>query len=287
MAPSTCKALANNTELTIAGTTTLSGTGNVTMSNNSANYITGGGTFTNAETIQGGGAIGNGNLTFVNNGTVDANQPTALTINANGGTTNTKTMEATAGGTLHLLDYTITNTGGTILATGAGSVVSLDAVSISGGTLTSSAGGILESVDTWNSNVPTLTGVTISAGSTLDIPNNDGLELGAGTITNKGTINLQSTSNNTELVIDGNVTLASTGKVIMSANPNNIITGTGTLTNQNTIEGEGNIGDGQIGMITRGRLKPMRRKPRSIPLLSTRARQVLLTTLALKKARFR
>ncbi|MGB8543007.1 MAG: hypothetical protein WCD49_15360 [Candidatus Acidiferrales bacterium] len=246
---------ANNTELTVAGSTTLSGTGNVTMSNNSANYITGGGTFTNAETIQGGGAIGNGNLTFVNNGTVDANQPTALTINANGGTTNTKTMEATAGGTLHLLDYTITNTGGTILATGTGSVVTLDAVSISGGTLTSSAGGILESVNTWNSNVPTLTGVTISAGSTLDIPNNDGLELGAGTITNKGTINLQSTSNNTELVIDGNVTLASSGKVIMSANPNNIITGTGTLTNQNTIEGEGNIGDGQIGIDNSGTIE--------------------------------
>jgi fibronectin-binding autotransporter adhesin len=246
---------ANNTELTVAGSTTLSGTGNVTMSNNSANYITGGGTFTNAETIQGGGAIGNGNLTFVNNGTVDANQPTALTINANGGTTNTKTMEATAGGTLHLLDYTITNTGGTILATGTGSVVTLDAVSISGGTLSSSAGGILESVNTWNSNVPTLTGVTISAGSTLDIPNNDGLELGAGTITNKGTINLESTSNNTELVIDGNVTLASTGKVIMSANPNNIITGTGTLTNQNTIEGEGNIGDGQIGIDNSGTIE--------------------------------
>jgi hypothetical protein len=243
----------NNTELTIAGATTLSGTGNVTMSNNSANYITGGGTFTNAETIQGGGAIGNGNLTFVNNGTVDANQPTALTINANGGTTNTKTMEATAGGTLHLLDYTITNTGGTILATGTGSVVTLDAVSITGGTLTSSAGGIFESVNTWNSNVPTLTGLTISSGSTLDIPNNDGLALGVGTITNAGTINLESTNNNTELQLDGNVTLAGTGKIIMSPNANNIITGTGTLTNgTNTIEGEGNIGNGQIGLINTG-----------------------------------
>jgi fibronectin-binding autotransporter adhesin len=222
------------------------------MSNNAANFITGGGTFTNGETIQGAGSIGNGNLTFVNNGTVDANQPTALTINANGGTTNTKTMEATAGGTLHLLDYTITNTTGTILATGTGSVVTLDAVTINGGTLTSSAGGIFESVNTWNSTTPTLTGVTISAGSTLDIPNNDGLALGVGTVTNKGTINLESSSNNTELTIDGNVTLAGTGKVIMSANPNNIITGTGTLTNQNTIEGEGNIGDGQIGLVNTG-----------------------------------
>ncbi len=245
----------NNTELTVAGTTTLSGTGNVTMSNNAANIITGGGTFTNGETIQGGGDIGDGNLTLVNNGTIDANQPTALTINANGNTTNTKTMEATAGGTLHLLDYTINNTGGTILATGANSVVTLDAVTINGGTLTSSSGGILESVNTWNSTVPTLTGVTISAGSTLDIPNNNGLDLGVGTVTNKGTINLESSGNNTELVIDGNVTLASTGKVIMSANANNIITGTGTLTNQNTIEGEGNIGDGQIGVINSGTIE--------------------------------
>ena len=139
------------------------------------------------------------NLTLINNGTIDANQTAALTINPNGGTTNTNTMEATAGGTLHLLDYTINNTGGTILATGASSVVTLDAVSISGGTLTSSSGGILESVDAWNSTLPTLTGVTISGGSTLDIPNNDGLDLGAGTITNNGTINLQSTGNNTEL----------------------------------------------------------------------------------------
>jgi fibronectin-binding autotransporter adhesin len=242
----------NNTELVIAGSTTLSGSGTVTMSNFANNIITGGGTFTNGETIQGAGTIGNGNLTLVNNGTIDANQPTALTINANGNTTNTKTMEATAGGTLHLLDYTINNTGGTILATGTNSVVTLDAVSISGGTLTSSSGGIFESLNTWNTTVPTLTGVTISAGSTLDIPNNNGLDLGVGTITNKGTINLESGGNNTELVIDGNVTLAGTGKVIMSPNGSNMILGTGTLTNQNTIEGEGNIGDGQIGLINTG-----------------------------------
>jgi hypothetical protein len=243
----------NNTELTIAGNSTLSGTGNVTMSNNTGNIITGGGTFTNAETIQGGGDIGNGSLTLVNNGTIDANQPSALTINADGGTTNTKTMEATAGGTLHLLDYTINNTGGTILATGTDSVVTLDAVSITGGTLTSSAGGIFESVNTWNNTVPTLTGLTISSGSTLDIPNNNGLDFGVGTITNSGTINLESSGNNTELAIDGNVTLAGTGKIIMSANGGNIITGTGTLTNgTNTIEGEGNIGDGQIALINEG-----------------------------------
>ena len=46
--------------------------GTVTMSNNSQNYILGGGTFTNKETIQGSGTIGNGNLTLVNNGTIAA-----------------------------------------------------------------------------------------------------------------------------------------------------------------------------------------------------------------------
>jgi hypothetical protein len=245
----------NNTELVIAGNTTLSGTGTVTMSNEANNIFTGGGTFTNGETIQGAGTIGNSDLTLVNNGTIDADQTTALTINANGGTTNTKTMEATAGGTLHLLDYTINNTGGTILATGTNSVVTLDAVTISGGTLTSSSGGLFESVNTWNSTVPTLTGLTISKGSTLNIPNNDGLDFGVGTITNSGTINLQSDGNNTELAIDGNVILAGTGKVIMTANADNIILGTGTLTNENTIEGEGNIGDGQIGVVNSGTIE--------------------------------
>ena len=242
----------NNTELVITGSTTLSGSGTVTMSNFANNIITGGGKFTNGETIQGGGDIGNGNLTLVNNGTIDANQPTALTINPNGGTTNTKTMEATAGGTLYLLTDPINNTGGTILATGTGSLVKLDNVSITAGTLTSSSGGAFESVDVWSGNLPTLTGLTISSGTILNIPNNNGLALGAGTITNKGTINLQSGGNNTVLSIAGNVTLAGTGKVIMSANPSNLILGTGTLTNQNTIEGEGNIGDGQIGLVNTG-----------------------------------
>ena len=242
----------NNTELVIAGSTTLSGTGTVTMSNGADNIITGGGTFTNGETIQGGGDIGNGDLTLVNNGTIDANQATALTINPNGGTTNTKTMEVTAGGTLYLLTDPINNTGGTILATGTGSLVKLDNVSITGGTLTSSAGGIFESVDTWSGSLPTLTGLTISSGSTLNIPNNEGLAFGVGTITNNGTINLQSGGNNTVISLDGNVTLAGTGKVIMTANGDNLIFGSGTLTNDSTIEGEGNIGDGQIALINEG-----------------------------------
>ena len=242
----------NSTQLFIAGSTTLAGTGTVTMSNNTANVIFGGGTLTNNETIQGGGDIGNNSLTLINNGTIDANQPASLTINPNGGTTNTKTMEATAGGTLYLLNYNINNAGGTILATGAGATVDLNNVSITGGTLTSSSGGAFVSVDANNQGGPTLTNLTISSGTMVDIPNNNILNLGIGTITNQGTINLQSSNNSTQLKIAGNVTLAGTGKVIFSNNSNNVILGSGTLTNQNTIQGAGNIGAGQIALVNTG-----------------------------------
>ena len=105
----------NTTELIIDGATTLSGTGTVTMSNSTTNFITGGGTFTNQQTIQGGGNIGNNNLTLVNSGStaiIDANVVSTLQINPNGGTTNTGTLEATAGGVLELSGSTVANTGG-------------------------------------------------------------------------------------------------------------------------------------------------------------------------------
>jgi hypothetical protein len=245
----------NNAELVISGSTTLSGTGTVTMSNNTSNYIWGGPTLTNQtltnhETIQGAGVIGNGTLTLVNSGTIDANQSTQLVFDPNG-TTNSGTLEATAGSVLFITGSSVANGGGLIQANGA--TVELDNVSITGGTLTTSSGGVIESLDgVGGTSTPTLTGLTITSGSTVDIPNSDILTLGAGTITNKGTINLQSSGSNTFLAINGAVTLASTGKVIMSANGNNYILGSGTLTNQNTIEGEGNIGDGQIGLVNTG-----------------------------------
>ena len=74
----------NATELVIAGSTTLTGTGTLTMSNNTANFILGGGTFTNQQTIQGAGNVGNNNLTLINSGTIDANVSNVLQINPSG-----------------------------------------------------------------------------------------------------------------------------------------------------------------------------------------------------------
>ena len=68
----------------------------------------------------GRGHIGDsGALAIVNKATIDANSKgQSLNLNeANGGVTNTGTLEATAGGVLQLFN-TITNTGGAITASG-------------------------------------------------------------------------------------------------------------------------------------------------------------------------
>ena len=81
----------NFTELVLQGNVTLSG-GTVTLSNNTQNYIFGQlstDTLTNQETISGGGQIGHGQMTLVNSGTINSNQTSGITIQANGGVTNT------------------------------------------------------------------------------------------------------------------------------------------------------------------------------------------------------
>ncbi len=237
----------DNTIISVAGSTTLAGTGTLTMSNHAQNYIFGGGMLTNQETIQGSGVIGNGSLTLVNNGTIDANVSSELVINPNGGTTNTKTMEATAGGTMEFRGDTVTNTGvGTILATGTGSIVDFNGATVNGGTLTTSSGGLMQAYAG-----AVLNGVTLSSGSTLNVLDNNTVNI-EGTITNKGTINENSVGDNTFITLLGSTTLTGTGKLVLSPHFQNYINGTGTLTNQSIIEGEGHIGNGDIGLVNTG-----------------------------------
>jgi hypothetical protein len=73
--------------------------------------------------IAGGGNIGNAHMLLTNEdaGVINANGPTALTIDTAGAAvTNLGTLKATNGGTL-ILNSPITNTGGTVLAFGVGS----------------------------------------------------------------------------------------------------------------------------------------------------------------------
>jgi fibronectin-binding autotransporter adhesin len=262
----------NFTELVLEGNVTLSG-GSVTMSNNTQNYIFGQvstDTLTNQETISGAGQIGHGQMTLVNSGTINANQSSGITIQANGGVTNTGTLEATSGATLTLLSDVIGNAGGTISAntgtvqvnsstvnggtvtlTGA-STLQLNSGTIHGGsTLTNSSTGTIEIASGTN-----VLGGTInnSTGGTFKIDNNAILDLEAGTYSQLGTVQLNSSDNFTELVLDGNVTLSG-GTVTLSNNTQNYIFGqvsTDTLTNKETIQGAGQIGHGQMTLVNSG-----------------------------------
>ncbi len=267
----TLNSTGNVTELVIAGpNVTLSG-GTLTLSNNVNNYIfgaTGTDTLTNKETISGAGHIGNGQLTLVNSGIINSNQSGGLTIQTSGGTTNTGTIEATAGSTLTLTNTTVTNTGGTISAngnlhlinttinggtvtlTGASTLQLTNGVIHSGSTLNNSATGTIEAL----AGTSTLGG-TINNPGTLKIDNAAALDLENGTYSKLGKVTLNSTGNVTELVIAGpNVTLSG-GTLTLSNNVNNYIfgaTGTDTLTNKETISGAGHIGNGQLTLVNSG-----------------------------------
>ena len=244
----------NGTILEINGNVALNGTGNITLSNNINNLIYGVSgsnvlTVASTQTIQGAGNVGDGQMTLVNNGIINANVSSALTVQTSGGVTNTATIEATAGGTLNLNGASggvFTNTGAGTIVAGSGSTVNVfNGATLVGGSLTG-AGTFVES-----GNV-TLSGLTNA--STIQVVNNNAMFL-TGTITNNGSIQENSVGNGTEIELNGNVTLKGTGTLVMSDNSNNYIyglSGTDVLTNASTIEGAGHIGDGQMSLVNSG-----------------------------------
>jgi hypothetical protein len=271
----------SGTILDIVGAVTLKGTGTLTMSNNTNNALMGyaqaspGDSLTNQIAIQGAGSITPpGGDSFINQATVNANQKNPLLINAGYGTvTNTGTLEATSGGTLEIEGGTITNTGGIIHAD-PGSAVELESgVTISGGTLTTTGTGTINSTCCFNDG--TLNGVT-NEGTFQVIQTIEYLQ---GTITNTGSFQINAKGANTDLDIVGAVTLAGKGVLKMSNDENNYIFGYGqaspgaTLTNQSTIEGAGNIGwESALGpgnsLINQGTISANQSKPLSIGVSS-------------------
>jgi hypothetical protein len=241
----------------VVGTTFLTGGGSVVLSDNPNNVI--GATSANNtldninNVISGGGRIGDNSLVVVNAGAgvIDANATNALFINTGTSTTtNSGVLEATAGGALVLLSA-IGNAAGRILA--AGGNVYLDGTTITGGTLTSSAGGAFYQEDSAGYNGSTLDGTAnaVVLNATLNIDNNCGLGL-LGTITNQGTISVNSGGNNTGIEIGTTtgtvattVTLNGGGQILLSDNINNIILGGingDTLINvNNTFSGGGQL----------------------------------------------
>ena len=88
-----------------------------------------------------------------------------------------------------------------ILATGSGSTVNLNGSTITGGTLTTTSGGVIQ-----NNGPATLDGSTnsptISTGSTVTLLNNTTTTL-LGTIINNGTIAQNSAGNFTDIHLSG------------------------------------------------------------------------------------
>ena len=186
---------------------------------------------------------------LVNEGTIDANQSSALSIRTSNGTTNTGLLEATTGANLILHGDTYTNTGGTILASGTGSIVTLEGPTINGGRpqhhrRRTDSGGRQSGFE-WRREP-----------GHLPIPNSNNTTL-MGTIANTGTIQLNSSGTQTDLV-HGRcaVTLTGGGTVTLSNSDNNGIYGavaTDVLTNvNNTIQGSGFIGNAQMGLVNQG-----------------------------------
>ncbi|HLG89932.1 MAG TPA: choice-of-anchor D domain-containing protein [Alphaproteobacteria bacterium] len=255
----------NSTDLRMADGTQLTGGGTITLSDSANNRIFGAAnngieTVTNVNnTIQGAGQFGVSNsLEFINKATIDANGTNQLVIapttngtlvSANkGGFVNQGLLEATNTGGLVLNGGVFNNQTGTIEAIGTGNNVYLqNSVTIAGGTVTSSGGGIVQMVA---GHTATLDGSTVGAltnSGTFQVTNNSTVFLD-GTIKNTGTINVAAGGNSTDLRVADGTQLTGGGTVTLSDSPNNRIFGAAnngleTLTNvDNTIQGAGQFG---------------------------------------------
>ncbi len=233
--------------LSIGASLTLSGAGTVQLTCCS-NSITGatGAVLTNQSTIEGAGTVGDGVIGLVNAGTINANAGT-LSLQPGVASTNTGTLEATNGSTLQFNGGTWKNTGGTITAATGSTVLLINGVSITGGTLTTSGTGLVEN---GSGSSAYLTNVTNKG--TYDITTSSDTVI-SGTITNNGTINLTSTSYGSGLSVSTSATLAGTGAVVLQGGSNWVGGATGAiLTNEETIEGVGNVGNAQLALVNSG-----------------------------------
>jgi hypothetical protein len=236
----------SNPRMVLGGSSvTLTGGGVVSLNNSAGNYIYGAAAadvLTNVNnTIQGSGNIGMDKMGLVNQATIDANQSTALYIQTSNGTTNTGTLEATAGANLILDGDTYTNTNGTILASGTGSIVTIQGATIAGGTLSTAGGGLIQGAGA------TLNGVTNAGAFQALGQNTTTLE---GAIVNTGSIQVNAAGGFANLNASGAVTLSGGGTLVLDDSNGNAISSTvsgSSLTNvDNTISGAGNIGKGNL-----------------------------------------
>jgi len=240
-------------------TFTLSGSGSLTLgdgtsnSYNNLNTISGN-IFVNQQLLQGTGSINNLSG-FTNTSTVNANIPVGtnglqLTIYRTGTTSNTGTLEATKGGGLLIESLALDNKGGTVKAVGKNSYVNLNGMTLSGGKISSSGGGVI-----YNDEGTIIDGATegaVTSTATILVPavgnNPNGNFQGA--VTNNGTIQILANSGSgVTLGVPGGETFTASGSgsIVMGDGTNNAynnqnyISGNGAFVNNQTVQGAGAI----------------------------------------------
>ena len=164
----------------INAATTLAGTGTLTMGSSNRIYATDGAsrlTVGSGFAVQGNGSIDT--LALTNGGTINANvsgKTLTITPAASSTVINTGTIEATGGGAVSY-GGAMTNTGGTILANGAGSQVKLTAGMITGGNISTTNGGLVAWTSGSSASTCGFNGVAFSGTMNINGPSNGGYTL--------------------------------------------------------------------------------------------------------------
>jgi len=227
---------------------TLSGGGQVTMSNGIILGYTAASSLTNIDnTIAGSGDLGDGRLTLINEeaGVIDA---TGVIFLQTSSFQNAGLLEATGSGKLDIENAAVDDTGGGTISAGAGALVLLNGADVRGGTI--GGAGQIKTVGQANE----LDGTTGAVSVTGKIIVVDGTALTlAGTIDNTGQITLEGYSAGADLFIGAaGATLTGGGTVYANATGLNQIgaDAPAILTNvNNRINGPGTLGDANLTLI--------------------------------------
>ncbi|MDP6342539.1 MAG: PEP-CTERM sorting domain-containing protein, partial [Alphaproteobacteria bacterium] len=243
--------LGSLTEMTFSGAQTLSGSGEVVMSDNTGNRVlTSNTVLTQAagHTIRGAGQLLGNSGGLINQGSILAEGANVLVIDPNGlGFVNQATLQASGSGGLQFNAGTFTNTGQTIQVDAGSKLNVLAGATIVNGTLRTSGTGFVQ----------------VNSGSTFDDIRLDGQASHANGqdttilngLLNDGTWSLNSLGSLTEITFSGAQTLSGSGEVVMSDNSGNrILTNSAVLTHAvgHTISGAGQLLGNTGGMINQG-----------------------------------
>ena len=210
-------------------------------------------TIGSGQTIQGSGNLGIGQTTFTNNGTIIANQSTALVLQPGGGTADFINSAGgilrADGGTLQLSGSSggVFTNNGTIEALNGSLVQLINNASLVGGTL-ATTGSAIHSLGAGLTNVTNNGDFVLDNGTTTTLVN---------TFTNNGTFTFGNAGNGVDLRLAGPVTINGSGSMTLNNQGNNRLFANNsgdrlTIGANQTIQGSGNLGIGQTTFTNNG-----------------------------------